>query len=202
MNEEYLKNLQKTFPNLKYFNFDGNSLILNYNGYYKIPLYHTNLTLLNPNIFYLNPTEIFQVIYILELLYKDTLNDKEIIFINNYTNNYLKYNDLALSGNNDASIKSWGLGIPIYTSYDEQFFNKPGSKLIQQNLITHDNDTINGKTKGPRLVRTKDTLENFMPEEEENLVADYSKAGFATIILIISAILITTIFITTFVLGH
>ena len=203
MNEEYLKNLQKTFPSLKYFTIEGNSLILNYNGYYKIPLYHTNLSLINPNIFYLDPIEIFQVIYVLELLYKDSLNDNEIKFINDYTDNYLKYNDLALIGNNEASVKTWGLGIPIYTSYDEQFINNPASLLIQQNLIKHDNDTVNGKSKGPRLVRTNESVINFMPpEDEENPLVDYSKAGFAAVILIISAILITTLFITTFVLGH
>ena len=203
MNEEYLKNLQKSFPSLKYFNMENNSLILNYNGYYKIPLNHTNLSLINPNIFYLEPTEIFQVIYVLELLYKDTLNESEIKFINDYTENYLKYNDLALIGNNEASIKTWGLGIPVYTSYDEEFINKPASLLIHQNLVTHDNDTVNGKGKGPRLVRTNESLVNFISEEEEeNPLVDYSKAGFAAVILIISAILITTIFITTFVLGH
>ncbi len=202
-NERSLNNLKKIFPNLQYFYLANNILTLNYNGHFEMPLISTNLSLLNPNLYYLKPNEIFQVIYVLELLYKNSLSEKEASFILDFTNMYLNLNDLIKSGtlkNEEARV--WCLGIPIVKSYENIFVNNPASKIIAEVVNNHEDEIISGKNKQPRLVRTNDSVVNFMPAEPDLNLIDYGKAGFTTLLLIGGAIVFSVIYVTYFIIGH
>ncbi len=202
-NEEYLKKFQSIFPNLQFFRIENNTLILEYDGFFKMPLIHVNLSLLNPNLFYLSPKEIFQVIYILELLYKNNLSEQEQAFIISFMNMYLTLNDFVKSHNKEEEeMHLSSLGIPVLISYEEGFINNPASKIIQVMINNHDNEILSGKNKQPRLVRTNETMANFMPVEEDLNFIDYGKAGFTTLILIGGAIISTVLYITSFIIGH
>ena len=202
-NEEYLKKFQSIFPNLQFFRIENNTLILEYDGFFKMPLIHINLSLLNPNLFYLSPKEIFQVIYILELLYKNTLTEQEQAFIISFMNMYLTLNDYVKSHNKEEKeMHLSALGIPVLISYEEGFINNPASKIIQVMINNHDNEILSGKNKQPRLVRTNETMANFIPMEEDLNFIDYGKAGFTTLILIGGAIISTVLYITSFIIGH
>ncbi len=202
-NEEYLKKLQNIFPNLQFFRIENNSLILEYGSFFKMPLTHVNLSFLNPNLFYLSPKEIFQVIYILELLYKNSLTEQEQDFIISFMNMYLTLNDFVKSHNKEEEeMHVSSLGIPVLNSYEAAFMNNPASKIIQTMINNHDNEILSGKNKQPRLVRTNETVANFMPMEEDLNLIDYGKAGFTTLILIGGAIISTVLYITSFIIGH
>ena len=202
-NEEYLKKFQSIFPNLQFFRIENNTLILEYDGFFKMPLIHVNLSLLNPNLFYLSPKEIFQVIYILELLYKNNLSEQEQAFIISFMNMYLTLNDFVKSHNKEEEeMYLSSLGIPVLISYEEGFINNPASKIIQVMINNHDNEILSGKNKQPRLVRTNETMANFMPVEEDLNFIDYGKAGFTTLILIGGAIISTVLYITSFIISH
>ena len=95
-NDEALKILQKKYESLKYFKVNGSMLTLEYNGYFKIPLNHVNLASINPNLFYLNPLEILNAIYVLELLYYQELSVNEVNFITDFVNYYLKLKDMYI----------------------------------------------------------------------------------------------------------
>lgn len=202
-NEEYLKKLQSIFPNLQFFRVENNTLILEYDGLFKMPLIHLNLSLINPNLFYLSPKEIFQVLYILELLYKNSLTEQEQAFIISFMNMYLSLNDFVKSHNSEnEEMHVSSLGIPVLYSYEEAFTNNPASQIIQTMINNHDNEILSGKNKQPRLVRTNETMANFMPVEEDLNFIDYGKAGFTTLLLIGTAIASTIFYITSFIIGH
>ncbi len=202
-NEEYLKKLQSIFPNLQFFKIENNILILEYDGLFKMPLIHLNLSLINPNLFYLNPKEIFQVLYILELLYKNSLTEQEQAFIMSFMNMYLSLNDFVKSHNSEnEEMHVSSLGIPVLYSYEEAFTNNPASQIIQTMINNHDNEILSGKNKQPRLVRTNETMANFMPVEEDLNFIDYGKAGFTTLLLIGGAIVSSIFYITSFIIGH
>ena len=133
-NEEYLKYLQNYNDNAKLFQIQNNILILNYNGNFKMPLIHINLSDLNPSIFNIDPRETFQIIYVLELLYKQNLSEGEINFITNYTQKYLSLNDSVLENDSDDKDRVWCLSIPIYKAYDPMFIENYSAKLIS-NII-------------------------------------------------------------------
>ena len=87
-NQDFLINYQNRYESLKYFTINNNTLILKDNGVFMQDISHTNLARLNPNLFLLSPVEIYQIIYMLELLYKNNLSEYEINFANTYINNY------------------------------------------------------------------------------------------------------------------
>lgn len=192
-NKLYIEQMKNYYDSLKYFNVENNKLILNYNGYYKIPLIYTNLQLLNTNLFILNPIEIFQIIYMLELLNKNNLKQNEIDFINNYTKKYLTLkNNNTIENNTDYDNRIWCLSMPVYRSYDEKYINNEGSKIIQ-NIIQENNKEIeNGHSKEPKLVLKNP---NFALIEEESNFENFKNAGFTTLMLIVSAIISTLTYI-------
>ena len=82
-NKVFLEQMKLYYDSLKYFSIEDSFLVLKLNTIFKIPLRHINLSTLDQNIFLLSPAEIFQLIYVSELLYKEKLIDSEIEFITN-----------------------------------------------------------------------------------------------------------------------
>ncbi len=198
-NELFLQNAKNTYETLNYFTIKNNMLILNYNGTYMVPIKYTDLSKLNTNIFLLNPHEIINLIYMLELLHNNTLTEQEKTFINGYVKNYLKINDDVLNGNDKLQMTSYLLSIPIYTAYDPSFINTEPSILIQNIINEHSESLNSGKSKYPKLVLKND---NFIPIEDENdLLNEFGKAGFTTIILISTAIIATCLYIAFFIVN-
>ncbi len=201
-NELFLKNYQNIYESLQYFSINGNVLTLNYNGTYIMELNHINLINLNQNLFLLNPIEIYQIIYMLELLYKDEISNYEMNFASSYTNNYLNLNDTILSNNESNSnlaFKANIFAIPIYTAYDEAFNNKPAGTLIKNLLNTHVNKIESGEAKGQRLVRTNPNGSYF---EEDNDFEYFKNAGFVSLIIIALGVVLTTSYIVLFILNN
>ena len=153
-NELFLIQMANQFDSLKYFKIENNTLILNFNGLYKIPFTNVSFANLNPNLFLLNPNEIFHILYMLELLPKNSLNDNEKNFINSYVNRYLSLNDLALENKEIDTNLVWCLSIPIYTSYDPENLDKESSKLIQDIVNNHSELVANSKGNHQKLVLT------------------------------------------------
>ena len=199
-NELFLQKYRDIYESLQAFSIQDNTLILNYNGVFMMNISHIKLSSLNTNLFLLSPTEIYQVLYMLELLYNDQVTNYEINFVTSYVNNYLNLNDSLLSnGENtkDLEQKTNILGIPIYTSYDEGFNDKPVSNLVKDLLNKHMNDLENGQSKGQRLVRINP---NVITEETD---FDYLKnAGFTALALILLGVITTTAYIFYFVINH
>jgi len=100
-NEEFLNQIQHMYDSAQYLNLENNLLTLNYNGTNTITLTNVSLTNLNPNLFLLQPDEIFDTLHILDILPKQEINDYESTFINNYVNKYLELNDKALEHSKD-----------------------------------------------------------------------------------------------------
>ena len=150
-NEEYLKYLQNYNDNAKLFQIQNNVFILNYNGNFKMPLTHTTLNELNPNIFNIDPRETFQIIYVLELLYKPNLSEGEINFITNYTQKYLSLNDNVLENDSNDKDRVWCLSIPIYKAYDPMFIKTPTAITISNVINNHSEVIESGKNKQKRL---------------------------------------------------
>ncbi len=200
-NEEFLNTYKPLYDSLKYFYIENNTLKLNYDYTYSLPLDNINLFNLNSNIFLLNPKEIFSILYALSLLPKSTLTDEDYNFLAQYVKRYLKLNDLALEDSEKVDNNLvWCLSIPIYTSYDPNFIELPTSKIIQDIFNNHSNELENGRGNQMRLV-LKNTNVDIIQEEENNNNY-FEKAGFTTIIIIVAAIVISTIYISLYILNH
>ena len=132
----------------------------------------------------------------LELLPKSNLTDKEILFIETYTNKYLKLNDTAIENNNIDNNLVWCFSIPIYSSYDPNYINSETSSIIQKIINEHSNNIENSKSNHPRLVLTNP---QFQVIKEEDNLANIEKAGFTTIFIIAGAIISTCIYIIYFI---
>lgn len=191
-NYYFLENAKQLYDSLKYFSMNNNVLTLRYSGEFQIILEHINLASINPNLYLLSPIEIFQVIYMLELLYKQTLNENETKFIEDYTNKYLKLSTDALNTETSNTSRLWCLSIPIYTSYNPEFINLPGSILIQNLLNKQAQDINSGKNLQPKLVLVKDDLPNL---EDDEAMKNFAQAGFTTIVLIATTITLTVLYI-------
>ncbi|MBE6156388.1 MAG: hypothetical protein E7161_01405 [Firmicutes bacterium] len=206
-NEIFLAQMKYKYESLQYFSIQNGLLVLNYQGTFTIPFENVYLANLNENLFLMDPNEIFHILYMLELLPKPQLNNFDEEFIINYVNRYLQYNDSALEHsnnphNNEALFelkkKLSGFQIPIYLSYDPQFENTPTSIAIQNIMNLHSEEIEQGKGNHQKLVRINP---KFAPiEEESNLVA-FEKAGFTTLILIITAIVATCLYIAFFMVN-
>lgn len=198
-NEEYLKYLQNYNDNAKLFQIQNNILILNYNGIFKMPLTHINLSELNPNIINLDPRETFQIIYVLELLYNPNLSESEINFITNYTQKYLSLNDSVLDNDSDDKDRVWYLSIPIYKAYDPMFINTPTATTIN-NVINNHNEIIeSGKGKQKRLVLENKNIPTIL-DEEDNIPLNLEKAGFISLLFIVAAVIATVSYITYYII--
>ena len=190
-NEVILKNLQNIYNNLKYFKIENNILILNYQNIYSTPLNYLNLNNINPDIYLINPLEIFQVITLLELLYHPTLNDNEKNFINDYMHKYLLLNEDILNNNSDDIFRFNILNIPIYTCYDEIFINNEASILIQNLINNYQNSSLSNK--GSKLALINPLYGHFSNDDDYN-------NGFIGIILIFITCILTVLYITYFVI--
>ena len=84
-NETFLNQIKSSYPSLDKLEFQGNFLIYNGEETLKTPVYYTYLANLNPNIFLLDAKDIFEIICLLELLYKVNLNEDGIKFIRKYS---------------------------------------------------------------------------------------------------------------------
>lgn len=196
-NKTFLEQITKTYPSLKYFNIDNEVLILNYDKIYNIPFKYTNLANLNPVIFLLNPIELFQTLYIIELFYKQNLSEDEKKFIYDFVSRYLKLNEDFLANKNNEENRVYALSIPIYLAYDNSFSNTPCAKLIAMILMDNNNLIETGKSKGPKLVLNNSNFSSPYIEDDNDL----EKAGFTTILLIVSAITITSLYIAFFIMN-
>ena len=198
-NKIFLEQMKIYYDSLKFFEISENILTLHAEKEFKMPLYHTYLSTLPPNIFLLYPTEIFQIVYMLELLHKESLKDTELNFIKNYTEKYLKLSDEAKENNNIDQNRLWCLEIPINKAYDEEISNSMYSESIINLIDNHTNDMNSGLGKTPRLVLIKENNPNFMIDEEIDNVKAFKDAGFTTIFLITSTIVATCLYLAFFV---
>ena len=198
--QEDLLELQRSFESLKYFILEYNNLILNYNGIFKMPLNHIILKSINSNLFKLDPPEIFQVIYMLELLYKTTLTEEEINFIIQYTNNYLILNDSVLEGNKALQTKVWCLGIPINLAYDQNFVNLQAALIIDKLNANHSQNLENGYNKGQKLELINKKIP-IIHDEEKNYAQVLGNTGFVSLLLLISGIVATVAYVTYFIIS-
>ena len=200
-NELFINEYRHIYNSLKYFKFVNNKLVLDYNNQtYIMPLNNILLYNLSPQLYTLNPIELFQTIYILELLYKSDLNESEYKFINDYVNKYLNLHDLQMGNQINEEERIIALSIPIYTSYSDTFINSKGALFIQDLVNKHTEVVESGKGKGVKLVLTNP---NFKGTEEEEFDYNYlEKAGFGTIALISSAILLTALYVLIFIMNH
>lgn len=200
-NKIFLEQKKLQYDSLKYFEIQNNYLILNKK--FMIQLSHTNLLTFDERIFLLSPAEIFQIIYVGELIYKETLTESEIDFIKNYMKTYLQLTDYANNANKDIDLnKIWFYEIPINNAYKSEFTELPCSKLIIEEIDKHTNEMNSGLGKSPKLVLIKGDNPNFDLEEQVDQVRNFEKAGFTTIFLITSAIAATCMYIAYFIMGH
>lgn len=197
-NEIYLNQLKNTYESLRYFSIEGDLLILKLETTYKIPFTNVSLINLNHNLFVLDPSEIFHILYMLQLLPKQEITKEEENFIAQYVNRYLKLNDIALTEANLDTNLIWGLSIPIYSSYDPECINNPCCKIIQNIINNHSEEIENSKGKHPRLVLTNPKFENTTNDVE---LTPFEKAGFTTLLLIWSTVAATCAYIAYFIIG-
>lgn len=197
-NNDYLNKLKPIYNSLLYFDIKDNYLILTTNKTFILKLIHTDLSQINPDIFLAEPGEIFHFIQMNELLYKSEINEKEIIYIKDFTSRYLKIKQKNNEGNEINNITLWCLELLISKSFNEEFINNPASKIITS-LIEEDNEKIkSGLNTGLRLVLTKESD----PTTNNNNIRELEKAGFTTIILISLTIILTCIYFINFVINH
>lgn len=197
-NEIYLNQMKNTYESLRYFSIEGNLLVLKLETTYKIPFTNVNLTTLNQNLFTLDPSEIFHILYMLQLLPQKEISTQEEAFINQYVTRYLKLNDMALTESNLDTNLIWGLSIPIYSSYDPEYINNPGCQIIQNTINNHSEEIENSKGKHPRLVLTNPNFEQTYDEVE---LTSFEKAGFTTLLLIWSTVAATCAYIAYFIIS-
>ena len=195
---QFLKNNTEYSNSLRYFSIEGNKLILNLDKEYHINLVHTKLQQLNTNIFLLNPKEILHIIYMIELLHQQEVSEKETQFIESYTNNYLKYHDLAVDGENVDQNTLFCLNIPIYYAYDPNLINNAGSIIVRNIINNHTEAYESTHGKHPKLVLTT----TISTPVEEDYLKEFEKAGFTTLLLIAGAVVGSCIYIINFILNH
>lgn len=206
-NEEYLLTLYNSYNNARYFSLKNGNFILNmYNAENKkpeIPLNNLILSAINPCIFLLHPAETFQIIHMLELLYKRNLSDNEKNFIISYTYKYMELPEESLTDGSDIN-RNYSLSIPIYTSYDPLFIEMPASLIIQELLIKNskENENSNGKQQSLTLKNNSIKNSNIIPIDSEDRFdfAEYRSAGFATLVLIGATVILTVLYITTYII--
>ena len=196
-NETFLNNMKYQYDSLKAFVIkNGNLLLKDNNNIYMIPL-NINLSSLNNNIYLLNPRDIYRIIYMIELLSKEKITDDDVNFVNEYVGKYLNLEKKKNANLEVDENEVNSLGIPIYLSDDPKYENSSTSNIIRKILLDDLKEEQSGKTNTPRLVLTSP---HFQGSIEEDNLANFEKAGFTTIILIVSAIVATCLYIAFFIL--
>jgi len=201
-NKIFIEQMKNYFDSLKCFDIQDNFLILQTDKIFKIPLLHTYLSQLEQSIFMLHPTEIFQIIYLLELFYRTQLSESEKEFIINYTNKYLILNENITNGNDINQNRLWCLELPINNAYKEEFSEYPCSKLIISIIDKHSEEINSGLGKSPKLVLVKGNNPNFELEENIDELKTFEKAGFTTLLLIASTVISTCLYIAYFIIDR
>ncbi len=203
-NELFISQYKNIYQSLNNFSYIDNRLILKSNNTtYIIPFIHVKLVNLNPIIYSLNPISLFQTLYILELFYKNDLQEKEEQFIKDYTNKYLDLNDLYLT-NQMENVKENNidaLSIPIYTAYDEAFANSKCANTIQKCINEHSVKIEKGESKGPKLVLRNDSNLYINSENEENNIL-LGNTGLGGIFLILGVVIAASIFVAYYMVYH
>lgn len=199
-NQVFLNQMKIYYESLRYFNIENNHLILNIDdNIYKIPFTNVDLTMISPNLFYIDPKELFHILYMLELLPKKELNQTECEFIKSYVNRYLFLNDNALEDNKVNKELLWGISTPIYSSYDPTRVINPAAIIIQNTIANHSEKIESGRGNQQRLVLTKNDA--FAMIDEDPTPTDFAKSGFTTLALIFTAAASTIMYILNFIIG-
>ncbi len=202
-NELFLKNYKDIYNSLNYFTYQDNFLIFHINEGIKIPLTHVNLVdYANSTLYYLSPNEIFQVIYMLEILYLSNLTEGKINYIKDYTKKYLDLYDKVSNNETDDELRYEAISIPINLSYNDEFNNMSASMIIKEMINNHLENTEKSRGNGKALVLSKHDNPNFEMVYEENPIETVTKAGFTTIILIATTITLTCLYLAYFVINH
>ena len=191
-NELFFNSIKDNYDNLKNFILKNNTLFFYDNEIYMIPLNHITLQNINPNLFLLNSKDIYRIIYMLELLPQKELNEQDKFFVTQYVKKYLELESNKLANESSLEHEIDCLGMPIYFSDDPSLTNTPCSMLIHSVIEDHLNNVKEGKDRGPRLILHNP---NFIIPEENNDLEYLEKAGFTTILLIASTVIITCIFL-------
>lgn len=198
-NELFFKNIQNNYESLKYFIVKDNMLYFkdNDNKMYSLPLTF-NLAEVNNNLFLLKPRDIYRVLYLLELLSHNELNNNDAEFIKQYTEKYIKLEQERLENNSVSELETLCLGIPIYESYNPIYMEKPAS-ILMQNILNNQTEKIeNGKSHGKKLVLVNPNFPKV--ENDENSLEDLGKAGFTAIMLVVLTVILTSLYIAFFII--
>lgn len=201
-NNVYLNQIKPLYESLKYFDIKNNCLILSAKQTFIIPLLHTNLSTINKDVFLSSPSEIFHFIQMNELLYKNELTEKELNYIRDFTNRYLKLKNDYSEGLEINNNTLWCFELLISKSFEESFINNPASKEICSVIDNSNKQLESGLGTSMRLVLVKDGNNNFETVEEINNIKNFEKAGFTTLFLIASSVILTCLFIAFFIIGN
>lgn len=203
-NDLFFKNIQNAYDSLRYFAIKNNVLYFKDNDkIYSLPLNTVNFSNLNQNIFLIKPRDIYRIIYLLEILNKDEINEYDSEFINQYTNKFLKLETMRLENQNIDENEVACLSIPIYTSYDPKYLEKPASKIINEILNNYSQEIESGRSSVQKLtLKPKNIPETIMREDfEDSPLNDFRQAGFTATLLIILTVVLTSIYIAFFILN-
>lgn len=201
-NKTYFNQIKPFYNSLKFFDIKDNYLILTNNKTFILPLIHTDLSQINPDIFLAEPNEIFHFLQVNELLYKERLNEKEINYLHEFTKRYLKIKNDSTEGKNINSITLWCLELLICKVYQEEFINNPASTEIISLIDKNNSELENGLGTSVKLVLTKNGNKNFELLEDFDGLKSFEKAGFTTLILIIITVILTCLFLAYFIVNH
>lgn len=206
-NNEYLIYLQKQHESMRYFQMQGNKLILSINrrendsvktDYLTILIDHLNLALLdqmNPSLFYQNPLDIYSILTLLELFYKVQLTNQDLNYIHSYVSDFIKIqspliNNTTNDGNNMNYIRCTCLEMPIVLADNPSFENSPCAIEIRKMLNANLENVTSGKGNCVRLVRTKGDFDYSDEDEIEDMTKIVEKAGFTTISIIVLGVVL------------
>lgn len=203
MNDKsFLEHLKHSYENLSLFSMRDNVLIFNGSKKYVLPLSNVQLSTLPENFYQLAPDEIFQIIYINELLYHANLTELQINNLKSFTKQCLKLKEMSVNDDEVDENKLWCYEVTINEVYKPQFEALPSSKVIIDTINEYENELHGGKGKEYSRVLVPTNNPNFDLTEEPHSVLDYSKAGFTTIVLIAIAAISTLSYIAFFVINH
>lgn len=195
---EYFKSL---YPALAPLTCTDNILCL---GDESFPLGYFRLSQLNSMICELSPKSFFELVNILadiendlafedayiysisEIVYKSNLNDKDReslkIFVNKYLS--LKNYEDYLSGSSTITLSKYRQVV-----HNVLYLSDPNNLTEAQKYITEQvlayNESLGGKSNGLSRVLKNPDIPNMVPDDNQG----FSKAGFASILLILYAII-------------
>ena len=200
-NKDFLSKFKLIYPSLNSFEIINNYLLFKSTKTYSFPLANINLSQLDKSLYTLSSKDIFQILYMIELLYRPTLEEHEIIFVKNYTKSYLVLQEKIRNSSitNDLYQYIWWVEYPIHLAYNDYFNNMVASNVIIELITNHNNSNLE---KSPKLVLSKGNNPTFEMEEITDNYTNFKEAGFTTIFLITIPICLTLIFIAFFIVGR